>query len=292
MKMPAIVITILLLVLCSISMLPKNCHGATILSDNFDSYKTNDAFKRASDWTTGSKVFLESSSAICRSGQNCARIDYVGQGYESYVLEHSVASHSLGEVYVSFSFKVRRNSSSAPQGGIKFCKLFGKVLSNPTRYANSTLNLGTVSTDPLQICGICYGRGTELENDTQDYIWFTGARSDQLVTAGNTSDFFFPKENQWYSVVVYMRYNTDGNRDGVYKVWVDGTLRLIATNVINRNNSDIRELDRISFGDYANQFVNNWSIWFDDVILSTEEPQGIETVGPITPKNFRRSPVK
>jgi hypothetical protein len=89
-----------------------------------------------------------------------------------------------------------------------------------------------------------------------------------------------------------MRYNTDGNRDGVYKVWVDGTLRLIATNVINKNNSDIRELERISFGDYANQFVNNWSIWFDDIIISTEDPQGIESVGPTIPKNFRRATVK
>ena len=66
-----------------------------------------------------------------------------------------------------------------------------------------------------------------------------------------------------------MKYNSDDKRDGVIKVWIDGELRLHATNVKNRHNANIPEFQQVRLADYTSS-SKTWSLSYDDVQMSTE----------------------
>lgn len=229
---------------------------ASIFQDNFDVYAddpTNHGWAYDAPTTT-SYVSLAQSEG--KDESRCLKVSYQEEGNNAWIGVPGDYSN-IGEVYVRFYAK-----SSGPKSSAKFLKIFG--LKTGTGYANTTLSMqpwdGTL--------GILHGGG-ETENDAANVIYLNGETydDDQVIETSTTN--FIP-DNTWRCYEFYMKYNTNGNRDGVYKVWIDGVLRLHVSNVKNRHDLNTRGIWGIQLGGYTHGSATPWYLWYDNIVVSDQ----------------------
>jgi hypothetical protein len=227
-----------------------------LFQDNFDAY--NDTPSNHG-WSAGTAVSLVQNEGWNNS--NCVKIVYTNSGTAPYVFSWSgISNLNKNKIYIRFYYK-----TSVNQGGMKFCKLFGK--DTGYNYANTTIPL---EQNDGKLDYIRYGDGGGLTNDTQDYINLTsGAITDSSVVVQTYGKEVVP-DNTWHCVEFYMKYNSNNNRDGEYKLWLDGVLILHATNVKNRHNDNTPEFSRIGFGDYTATSTGTRYIYYDNIVFSDE----------------------
>jgi hypothetical protein len=203
-----------------ILIFPVFADARIIVQDNFDGYSDIGGM---SDWDPASNISLQETGGINNS--KCALVTYDRSGTPPYWFGRSVANENLSQMYVRFYFKV-----DDPSGGCKFLKLFGKR--NGLNYANSTF---AIHYNSSLLYEISYGNGDNIENDTQNTVRYDGTVNDPGVIIERATGAFDPRDGQWHCFEVFMKYNDNGLRNGEYRVWVDGELRLHATNVKNRH---------------------------------------------------------
>jgi hypothetical protein len=78
-----------------------------------------------------------------------------------------------------------------------------------------------------------------LDNDIVTYIYARYPNENFNGFGWHTSVGNFMR-GTWHNVKMEVKMNTVGQQDGIFRVWVDGTLRFGATNFDYRNNSNIR----------------------------------------------------
>lgn len=254
--------------------------GKVIFQDDFDGYTNS-----ISGWGAGTNVTLQNNGGIDNS--KCARVNYTSKGTGPYYFSKNILSHKLSEIYVRFYFKV-----DYPSGGSKFLKLFGES-DAPVGYANTTFALNYSSNTLNELS---YGDGSGTSNDTQTIIRYSGKAFDSNVNVVKFSNSFDPRDGKWHCFEAHMKYNTNGKRDGVYRVWIDGNLRIHATNVKNRNDKNSMFFRSVDLANYcSDKFENAWNLWYDNVVISTEPIGTLGSVDdkpqspPGTPINFRVS---
>jgi len=232
-----------------------------IFQDDFDSYVDS---PKNNGWSSiGSQVSTPSSEG--RNGSRALKVTYIKEGTAPYVVQKSLNGLNLQEVYVRFYFRVDN-----PSGGCKFLKFFGKR-DSPKGWANTTFALNYNSNTLYELS---YGNGAGTINDTQNIIRYgTQVKNygfDPLVKVSVSEGTFNPKDGQWHCFEAFMRYNSNGQRDGAYRVWIDGKLRVEATNVKNRNDQNSLYFGSFRLADYTSKYFNHtWNIWYDDVVVST-----------------------
>lgn len=248
-----------------------NTRSEIIFEDNFDSYTNT-----ITGWSTSDSISLQNTGGINNS--KCARAYYTRSGTTPYWFSKSVANRNLSEIYVRFYFKVDN-----PSGGAKFLKLFG-VQNSPSGYANTTFMINYYSGTLYEIS---YGAGG-IENDTQTVIRYNGYKTDPNVNIVHASNAFDPRDGQWHCFEAHMKYNDNGQRNGVYQIWIDGQLRIHATNVVNRNDSNSRFFSTVDLANYCHSnFTTPWNLWYDNVVISTTP---IGTIGTISQSNQVTAP--
>ena len=230
---------------------PPDVDGV-FFSDNFESY--NGSLDK-SKWDG-----LGSAVSLVKEGNNqYLRVSYDAPGTAKYIVNKTVANLNLKEIYIKLRWK-----RSGEKSGSKFIKLFGKGTEN--NYANGTFitdyNSGNHDF-------FTYGNGDTQVNDTQRNIRYDGTRPPEFVVINKATDKFNAVNDEWHVYQAYMKYNSDDKRDGVIKVWIDGELRLHATNVKNRHNANIPEFQQVRLADYTSS-SKTWSLSYDDVQMSTE----------------------
>ncbi|MHA6485003.1 cadherin-like beta sandwich domain-containing protein [Paenibacillus sp. strain BS8-2] len=242
-----------------------------VFEDNFDSYTDS---PRNHGWgEVHSAVVIDPTGG--KDGTHAAKVQYTTPE-QVIMLRNEVSNYDLNQVFVSFDFKLDSPVDNDPstKGGSKFLKLFGKDGLSPNGadgYANTTFGLWYTSNTLNEIS---YGSGSDLANDTQTTISYNGNHLDSLVDVRYSTDTFVPQTNQWHNFKAFMKYNSNGNRDGEYIVWIDGELRLHATNVKNRHELNSDEFKWISLGDYSKvNAAHPWNLWYDNVQIMREVPQ-------------------
>ena len=130
-----------------------------------------------------------------------------------------------------------------------------------------------------------YGGGDGLSNDGQRIIRFNGTRSDENVTIHKSTGEFDPRDGKWHCFEAHMKYNDNGQRNGIYRVWIDGEMRLHAANVKNRNDLNSRFFESVQLANYCHSnWSHLWHLWFDDVVIA-DEP-----IGPIGTEVLDKNP--
>lgn len=240
------------LILFCLSTLNAN---AFYFSDNFDSYSALSNVSSNWDYVPQQGVTLDTTGGY--NGSKAVKFTYSGETF--YPLERQVLTAGSDHIYTKFKVKVGPDA----RGGIKFLKIFGVVTPGPS-YANWTWNFGDVANTSSQLPVLCYGNGSPLQNDTGVCNW------------GN----FYPTAGKWHEVTTYNRYSTNGANDGEMWMEIDGTRVMDVKNVKNRNDSNARVIEKISFGDYSNRYAN-MTLWFDDIEISDTPLSGNPIVQPI-----------
>lgn len=249
--------------------------GATF-SDDFDLY-ADDAAVEAAGWELDYTT-LETTG--CRSGK-CLRAAITATGTRNYI------HHALNESDVYIRFYAKRTNFGT-SGGNKFLKLLGER-NGDTNYANVTF--GEQYEDGTNWYSYS-GSGAGLANDNAcNWYWYSHS-----ITSGctGTQDVFtstwIMADNTWYCFEAHAKYNTDGNADGVFEWWVDGTLRARYTGVINRNDANIRNYQTMAIVEYVGGTLSNpYEMWFDDVVVSNSyvgPTGGTDTVAPANPSGL------
>ncbi len=243
------------------------CIGAEIWRDSFDGYANIEAVDVMWAAVGGKISLIEGAEAYGGSGK-CLLWTYDSQGTAPYELTRLITQET-SDLYVQFKFKIEERGQSEPRGGIKFLKMFG-VVGGDSNYANCTMNLGDVSDTYPSIHSVHYGPGTGTANDTQVAVFlFTPgyAGEDPYAIYTMQTERFYPTQGHWHTTELRCKYNTDGNRDGEFAVWVDGELRMRATNIKNRHDDNTPIWDHLSLGDYGNAYAD-MLFYVDDVIVS------------------------
>lgn len=153
------------------------------------------------------------------------------------------------ELFIKYNFKMDCGSGKCV-GGAKFLKLFG--IRNGTNYANTTTAM-IYQTSIL--AGLSYG----ASGDTRD--------TDTLL---NYNGSINPMDGKWHTWEVHMKYNDNGQNNGIYEVWYDGTKVLGTTGVNNRSDNNSKYFDYIQLGGW-NQYYGGipYNILYDKLVIST-----------------------
>ncbi|MHA6485027.1 cadherin-like beta sandwich domain-containing protein [Paenibacillus sp. strain BS8-2] len=231
-----------------------------IFADNFDAY--SDSPSNHGWGEVGGAVVIDPTAGP--DGSHAASITYTAPNSVPW-FRYPVGTLNLDQVFVDFDFKVDN-----PSGGSKFLKLFGKQ-NQSQGYANTTFALN--GDPPARLTAISYGNGAGVENDTQTTINYDGVRTDNAVVVEHATEAFIPPSNEWHNFKAFMRYNTDGQRDGEYMVWIDGELRVHATNIKNRNDLNARHFASLDLAN-ANSasLAHPWTLWYDNVQFMRDLP--------------------
>lgn len=234
------------------------CPSGLVFSDDFDYSDDFDAH----GWSGGGSDKFHHERSGCRTN-GCVRIRYDEGGTGPYWFGVPVQDERMQDFTVRFFFRV---DGTPALGGCKFFKVFGASPAGTSgSYANTTIGLNYHS-GSIQDVG--YGGGSGLENDAQDLIRLNGARvTDEEVSVVTSTSTFVPSEGEWHEFRAYMRYNSDGVRDGEYRVWIDGELRVHAENVRNRNDANLAYPRSIDLANYSSrpQRRHDWDLWYDDI---------------------------
>ncbi len=209
----------------------------TIWHDNFESYDTE-----ITGWgDIGYRISLAQSGGA--NGGKYMKVNYEGPGTSPYICYKNVSSANASEMWVQFDFK-----QTGARAGSKCLKLFNIWIDGAGNQANSTWGC-EYETNVWERIG--YGDGTTRTNDTQSEIFYRGFSWDPLVQFVVDSGPVYPADGNWHRFKMYMKYNTDDNRDGEYKTYYDNVLICHAVNVRNRHNLNTRIFNLVSLANYT-----------------------------------------
>ncbi len=270
-------------IICSVVFLGmvicKDVGAEIIFQDDFDGYSDSPANH---GWGVSSNISMVDDQGV--NGSRCAMVTYNCSGTSPYWFGVNVSSFNRNALYVRFYFKV-----DDPSGGCKFLKLFGKR-DQPEGYANTTLAINYYNS---LLYEISYGDGSGTTNDTQTIIRYAGKHSDSNVNVLVAEGPFDPRDGKWHFYEFYMKYSDDGKRNGEYKVWIDGQLRVHAVNVKNRHDDNSNEFDSVQLANYCHSnWSHTWHLWYDNVVIADEYigPFGPSGEPPGQPGEFREVP--
>jgi hypothetical protein len=69
---------------------------------------------------------------------------------------------------------------------------------------------------------------------------------------------------------VHLRFNSDGRRDGMYRVWINDRLVLHAENIINRHDRNPRHPNKLLLGNYCQPtWESPWALYYDNLEVAT-----------------------
>lgn len=241
----------------------KASQAQVFFQDNFESHTNSLGGTGISGW--GAQATLDSTGGY--NGSKAAKVSYNSAGVNAGVYLDTSA-YPNGDVYIRFYSKVDCGSGAC-LGGSKFLKLFG-VNDSAGGYANSTFAIN-YDTGHIDVCS--YGNGTTYQNDTQTGAFLSGGGWDAGIQTPVTVNSITFTDKQWHCYEVYMKYSTDSNMDGMYKLWKDGTLVFQAQNLKNRYNGtppNPRRFASIQLGGYSSQpqWQGAYNIWFDEIVIS------------------------
>jgi hypothetical protein len=244
--------------LLAIIAVPRLASATILFQDNFESYTS----LPGNPWYSYNDVTFEPTGGY--GGSKGIKIYYPNSsnwGGLGFNLYSYLGNRS--EYYIQYHVKV----DTAATGGSKFLKWFG-LGDSQGGYANTTFGMYYWS-DHLE--QISYGPGTGLQNDTQAVIQYAGTATDPLVSVTIHTGNKTVNDGQWHLIQAHVKYNTNGNRDGVYDIWYDGVQAVHAQNITNRNNANTMIWNTVEWGGYtdAPEFTGGpWSIYVDDVVIS------------------------
>lgn len=203
-----------------------------------------------------------------------------------------VPAQDLQEFYVKFNFKIDCGSGTCA-GGAKFLKVFGRQ--NGTAYANTTTALDYGYSSPV-FTVLSYGASGDLR-DTASALSFSGTKTIEsggvspTITASGTGNID-PKDGKWHTWELHMKYNDDGQNNGIYEVWYDGTQILGAAGVNNRSTLDPKFVAKIQLGGWNQNYGGvPYNIYFDNVTISTTRVTSAST-NLSSPSNLRATLIK
>ena len=181
-------------------------------------------------------------------------------------------NNNVSEVYVQFKAKM----PSVSKQGLKFCKVFGRR--DGSNYANTTFNLDYSDGAMSQVI---FGDGTDVGNDAQNAIRFTG--SSIAVGRSYPSTAVIPAPQgapwansnwgtTWHDFKFHVKFNSGTTAlnevaDGKVYVEIDGVVYANASGLFNRHYSN-GPIDYISFFNWTQGGATPFEVWIDNVIIS------------------------
>jgi hypothetical protein len=253
---------ITLLTLCFVNL----SYAAPLFQDDFNSYtgNPNDHGWNADNlWNTANVIGGAGSD-----GSNALRISFSSDQLNRWCNWN--ATQGLQEFYIKFNFKMDCGTGTCA-GGAKFLKIFGEAGSNS--YANTTTAFDYGTSSPV-FTGLSYGSAGD-QRDTASVLWYGGGKTIQsggispTITA-NTTGNINPKDGNWHTWEFHMKYNDDGQNNGIYEVWYDGTQVLGATGVNNRSINSPKYVRAIQLGGWNQNYGGKpYNIYYDNVVIST-----------------------
>ncbi len=255
-------------------LLPLTVSASTLFQDNFN---YTDAFTNHGwDDASGSSSIAVGAGP---DGSNALRITFNCDSNSCGDRWHNWSpSVNTQELVVTFDFKLVCNAGNCTGGG-KFLKLFGQ--NSAGHYANATTAL-VYQTAVFE--GLSYGCSGD-PRDTASVMYFSGADYTGCggTLTGTHPGEIDPKDAQWHSWKVHMRYNDDNVSNAVFGVWYDGAKIAGITGVTNRANAAPKYFDHITLGGW-NQFYGSvpYSILYDNVVI-TDSVSSSDTTPPAAP---------
>lgn len=271
-------LTISMLVFCLAVLLPVAASaeetGTVLFSDDFDSYGPDDDPKEHGWRLFGNNIDVDQGGGV--GGGNAAKVTYDHAGTSGYWMRKFINDADTRQVYVRFDYKM----DEKPIGGNKFLKIFGLRDQDPETpedgYANTTF--GIYYHNGL-FEHVNYGNGSELLNDANAYVRYNGAKTDSQVQLLQYSDYWDGADGEWHTYEAFVRFNSDGQRDGEIIVWNDGEIKVHAVNVKNRHDSNPLKINSVDFANYTNHNEHTWHLWYDNIVIA-DDYRGLASVEP------------
>ena len=240
----------------------KTLNAQILFEDNFDGYSDS---PENHGWGMSSNVSVTDTGGL--NGSRGIVVTYNTSGTGPYWFGKNVNDEQLNNIYVRFYFKVHdpeyAGTEDAYYGGCKFLKIFGSH--DGEGYANTTWG---INYDNPIIREVSYGNGSGLKNDCQCVIRFAGSHTDLEVVVNTISSDYHLVDDEWHCFEAHFKYNTNGNRDGEYQVWIDGNTVVHATNVKNRYDLNAAYFNAIHFANYSHYNTHTWYLYYDDIVFA------------------------
>jgi hypothetical protein len=256
----------------------QSAFAQVVLSDDFNS-------GLSPSWRTGARVSWQASGGMDNSP--FVKINYLSSGTSPHAFSRSIPGGHQ-ELYFKFNFKV----VGFPSGGAKFLKVRA-LKDDSSNYANTTW---MINYNTGRLKEISFGDGSSMLNDTQRTIRYNGTLSSSTTEPINivhaTDEVTIPL-NQWHTFEAHMRYNSNGKRDGVYRVWYNGKLIVHATNVKNRHDNNPLHFNWLYLGNYSHStWSAPWELHYDNVVISTQRmtSDGVPAPAPEAPPLISQPP--
>lgn len=115
--------------------------------------------------------------------------------------------------------------------------------------------------DPQAVCDGCAARGLPCE-DGLECCWGNWFDVNQGVPTSMVQD-------TWYAIETMVAANTPGMADGEMALWIDGQLVAQHGGIAWRETSDLL-LNHVIVWNYYRSVASSRSIWFDNLVVSTE----------------------
>lgn len=241
-------------------------HAAILFQDDFNSYTGNpraQGWNADNQWNTAQVV-----AGAGFGGSNGLDISFDADQVNRWCDWNP--TQNVQEFYVKFNFKMDCGSGTCA-GGAKFLKIFGQTGTNA--YANATTAFNYSSSSPV-FTGLSYGSAGD-KRDTSSVLNYDGAKIIQsggvspTITASGTGSIN-PKDNKWHTWELHMKYNDDGQNNGIFEVWYDGVKVLGATGVNNRSINSPKYVRAIQLGGWNQAYGGKpYDIYYDNVVIST-----------------------
>jgi hypothetical protein len=212
------------------------------------------------EWKAGQRISWQPSGGP--DGSPCIRINYLSAGTSPHIFSRMIPGEHQ-ELYFKFNFKV----VGYPSGGAKFLKV--RALKDDKNYANTTW---MINYDTGRLKEISFGNGRSRENDTQQTIRYNGtlSRSTTGVTVLQATDERDIPPDTWHTFEAHMRYNSNGQADGEYQVWINGEPVVHAANLVNRHNDNPMHFNWLYLGNYSHgNWQTPWELYYDNLVIST-----------------------
>jgi hypothetical protein len=115
--------------------------------------------------------------------------------------------------------------------------------------------------DPQEICNGCAAKGLPCENGLE-CCWGNWFDINQGVSLSMVQD-------TWYEIETMVAANTPGMADGEMALWIDGQLVAEHAGIAWRNVEELL-LNHVIVWDYYPEVQSSRSIWYDNLVISTE----------------------
>jgi len=178
---------------------------------------------------------------------------------------------TTSELSIKFNFKMDCGAGNCV-GGAKFLKLFG--IRNGDNYANTTFQLIYQTSTLEQILYGCSGDTRDAINvfryNSPPGIYNSCSNSSSPEITTSRGSIINPKDGQWHTLAVQMKYNDDGINNGLYNVWYDDVKVIGVTDVNNRSNTNSKYFKTVQIGGW-NQYYGGipYDIYYDNFIVTT-----------------------